>query len=286
MSEAMEKGDALHRAVGAIEHTILSQSPALGEKTFVIEHKKVVRVNGVRHEVDIYVTVDPAPGYASIYIFECKNWEKPVGKNEITNFTEKSKVLNASHGYFVAKSFTKDARAQAALDGRMTLLLAEHEFEGLVSPVNIHGTATEAKHVNSDFKARDSKGGPSQKIDLNTATFVVCGQSTGVSEFLVDWAQKAMGQHAHGLRTNVMPEGAYEQMTSAVREFSESELLVNGIDIARVEITVTYLIHVYHPPIISRFDIEARGRHWLFAPFILPQGGSLQMGITEGPDFL
>jgi hypothetical protein len=53
-----EKGNALEAAVAAIEHHILSTSPALREKTFLIESKKIITADGVHHEIDIFVTID------------------------------------------------------------------------------------------------------------------------------------------------------------------------------------------------------------------------------------
>ena len=76
-----EKGDVLEAAVAAIERHILATSPALRDRTFVIESKKVINVGDVHHEIDIFVTIDLGRGYQPIYIFECKNWQDSVGKN-------------------------------------------------------------------------------------------------------------------------------------------------------------------------------------------------------------
>ncbi len=108
-----------------IESTILHTAPHLKEKNFTIESKKIINSGGVHHEIDVYVTVDSAPGYSAIYIFECKNWKDSVGKNEIILFVEKINCSNAVLGYFVATSFTKDAMAQAEKCSRLTLLRAE-----------------------------------------------------------------------------------------------------------------------------------------------------------------
>ena len=111
MRSPSEKGDALEAAVAAIERHILGTSPRLSEKTFLIESKKRIFVNGVHHEIDIFVTIDPGGGYKSVFIFECKNWEDAVNKNEIVIFAEKVAAAQAQRGFFVAKSFTKDADA-------------------------------------------------------------------------------------------------------------------------------------------------------------------------------
>ena len=73
-------------------------------------------VGDVHHEIDVCVAVGAAKGYESVFLFECKNWADPVGKNEIIVFAAKIDAAVAQPGYFVAKQFTKDALAQAAKD--------------------------------------------------------------------------------------------------------------------------------------------------------------------------
>ena len=91
MTLSIEKGKALEFAVRAIETAILRSSPALRENTFMIESRKVVIVGGVRHEIDVHVQVDLGKGYKATFVFECKNWQEAVGKNEIIIFSEEKK---------------------------------------------------------------------------------------------------------------------------------------------------------------------------------------------------
>jgi hypothetical protein len=122
-----QKGDALESAVKAIEQSILRMAPNAASRNFTIECKKLIKVGNVPHEIDVYVTVHFAPKYDSVFIFECKNWAKPVDKNEIIIFSEKITVSKATHGYVVAKSFTTAAKAQAEKDKRITLLTVEEQ---------------------------------------------------------------------------------------------------------------------------------------------------------------
>src|SRR5258707_7903089 len=115
MDTPKDKGDALENAVAAIEEVILQSSAGLGRKP-IVEKKKIIRVDGVRHEIDVYVTADLAPGYKSIFIFECKNWKEAVDKNAIIIFSKKIEVSHATSGCFVAKSYTSDAVSQAKGD--------------------------------------------------------------------------------------------------------------------------------------------------------------------------
>jgi hypothetical protein len=90
VTTAQEKGNALEAAVLAIEELILRTSPAVKEKTYVIESKKIINAGGVRHEIDLFVTFELGPGYNPVFIFECKNWQEAVGKNEIIVFCRKN----------------------------------------------------------------------------------------------------------------------------------------------------------------------------------------------------
>ena len=82
MDTPQDKGDALENAVAAIEEVILQSSAGIGRKP-IIEKKKIIIVNSVRHEIDVYVTADLAPGYESIFVFECKNWKALLSPNVI-----------------------------------------------------------------------------------------------------------------------------------------------------------------------------------------------------------
>src|SRR5260370_28947987 len=95
------KGNALEKAVRLIQEAILSSDPSIAGTKFSIEVNKTVTVSGVRHEIDVLVTTVPGSSYASTHLFECKNWAKPVGKNEVIVLTDKVKALNASRGFMV-----------------------------------------------------------------------------------------------------------------------------------------------------------------------------------------
>src|SRR5437870_3802591 len=108
--ERIAKGSNLEKAVELIEGAILTASPALKEKPFTIERRKLITIAGVPHEIDVWVEVDEGTEKA-IFIFECKHWQKKkVGKNEIIVFSEKIRVTQARRGFFIALSFTKGAK--------------------------------------------------------------------------------------------------------------------------------------------------------------------------------
>jgi hypothetical protein len=275
-----EKGNALEATVAAIEQHILGTSPALREKTFLIESKKIfTTVAGVHHEIDIFVTIDVGGGYESVFIFECKNWEDAVGKNEIIIFAEKIDATRAQDGYFVAKSFTKDACSQAATNQRIRLVEAsEHEPTTAPLPFGFHSLIMTPVHAEATFHKRD--GGTQLKtIDVATAVAKLRGELIDLRGYLCKWAEDAASQDALSFRSERYPEGDYERSTEAKREFAERELTIDGMEIAWAETSVRYKATVVRPAVVSYFEVQSRGRVVSLAPMQIPSAGTIEMKL-------
>ncbi len=173
------KGRALEDAVHAIETVILATVPGLQEDSFTIETRRRITVGGVLHKIDIWVETAVAKGYSSIFIFECKNQRRAVGKNDIAVFSEKVDAVRATHGYFVAKSFTKHAKAQAKKDPRMTLLLAtEHDPVASIAPDHFHFTEPApdpSKQPSFTFRVAGTAGTNLKPLSVSGKTFLLHG---------------------------------------------------------------------------------------------------------------
>jgi hypothetical protein len=274
-----EKGNALENAVAAIEGLILGTSPALRERTFLIESKKIIQVGGVHHEIDIFVTIDLGDGYKSIFIFECKNWEEAVGKNEIIIFAEKIAAVHAQNGFFVAKSFTKDAHSQAATNPRIRLITAsEHEPTTALLPHGFHGLILMPVHSEATF--HKGEGGTELKmIDMTTAVAKLDGESIDLRSYLNKWAEDAASQDALSFRSERYAEGDYERSTNANREFCGREFAIDGIEIAWAEMCIRYKAIVVRPAVVSCFEIQSRGRVVSLAPVQFPAGGTMELKL-------
>jgi restriction endonuclease len=127
---AQVKGDALEDAVRILEMVILGVDPNAIDSPITIERKKIIFVQGVKHEIDIYITINNGKGYTSTFIFECKNWQAKIDPKEIMAFALKVRDVRASKGFFIAKRFTKYAIAQAKRDG-IELLTADDVIDTL-----------------------------------------------------------------------------------------------------------------------------------------------------------
>ena len=89
------KGDELEDAVRLIEIVILGADPNAMDSPITIDCKKILTFEGVKHEIDIYITINNGKGYTSTFIFECKNWQDKINPKEIIAFAQKVKDVNA-----------------------------------------------------------------------------------------------------------------------------------------------------------------------------------------------
>jgi Restriction endonuclease len=256
-----QKGNALEAAVAAIEELILQSSPAHREKTWFIENKKLIQVDGVHHEIDIYVTIDLGEGYKSVFIFECKNWQEAVGKNEIIIFSKKIEVSSAQSGYFIAKSFTADAMAQGKTDPRITLKIAkEHEPAGTILPFGFHTTSNQITCNNVKFRIRGNTGAKAEALDIASSVMSLDGVPLDWEPYFLSWSIETVNQDMLNFPSGQLPDGVYDRSAQSARTFRPAQLIVNGKYIESISLTVKFQVHLKRPVVISHYEIESRGR--------------------------
>ena len=253
MDTPKDKGDALENAVAAIEEVILQSSAGLGRKP-IVEKKKIIRVDGVHHEIDVYVTADLAPGYKSIFIFECKNWKEAVDKNEIIIFSKKIEVSHATSGCFVAKSYTSDAVSQAKGDPRITLLLAaEHDPES-------------GPEVFQFFTRTPEMTKP---VSTETAQLECFGQPVNFAWQLNFWSVAVCENDLMSFFDEPVPAGVYHRVVNGDLHFDAGQVRLNHEDVERLAFHVEYKVRVTPVPVVSHFEVKSRGRCVTFAPQLI-----------------
>jgi len=257
---SQEKGNALEKAVRLIEGAIIHSFPGYSESTFRIEGKKIVVVDGVRHEVDVYVLASLGRGYESPFIFECKNWEEKVGKNEIIILSEKVKVLGAQRGFFVAKSYTADAIAQAALDPRIELLTAAELDPATVAvPAGVHLVQTGETHGKAVIRNKGSGKRETVPMDLEAASFELQGETTDLSKYVRSWIEKAREERCRSFPSLTL-DGEHTLEFKETRTFQQGEAVVNGKPVAAIDLEGTVKVQVFRAVVVSAFEVTTRGR--------------------------
>jgi Restriction endonuclease len=279
-----EKGNCLERAVKLIEEAILKNHSGLNPDKFIVEDKKIVIAEDVRHEVDLYVEVSVAQGYKSIFIFECKNWQDNVGKNEIIIFSEKIRVTCAQKGFFIAQGFTKYAVAQAAKDERIELLLVS-DFPLDIYPFGrmlVTGRSVFNGAANFILRSAFGKQNPSIKnIDISTSNTVFNGSEIDFCKFLDEESDKAFNEALKQIDTASLDAGAYPIQIQRKITFPENRLLLNGDDVAEIHLDVLVSILIHKPRVVYYFSIESRGRYVELEPYDYGSGhGALTIALA------
>jgi hypothetical protein len=265
MSTPAEKGDALERAVRAIEETILRSFPGYSESAFRIEGKKILVVSGVHHEIDLYVTVSLGPGYDAIFIFECKNWQEKIGKNEIIVFAEKVKVANAQRGFFVAKSYTADAIAQAQGDPRLELLLAsELDPSAVMVPLGFHLLEIQETKANFTVEAKKTSTeapGSFPLNDIDVALFSLGGTVANLKEYIDAWAVKARDTRLSRFNSVTAGPGVHQVEFEEERTFEDHDAAsLDGRSVRGIKLRGTVQVEIRKAVVMSVFEVATRGR--------------------------
>lgn len=281
----IEKGNLLEDAVHAIEAVILKSSPSLRENTFTIESKRRIGVDGVRHEIDLHVEVDLGKGYKSVFIFECKNQEEAVSKNDIIIFSEKIKASRAQQGFFVAKSYSRDAKAQAKKDPRIVLLLAT-EIDAALTPVpfHFHVIFVDRSRIKSDvvFINRGASMSDNQEkvqFSIQDIRFLLHGSEIDFQQYINQWSDEIIHDHLLSFPSAKLDEGDYQRETSSERHFEGTELVINDLDVETLKLNAEYVVVVARPAVISHFEVESRGRSVSLAPLQLG-GVTIKTGLV------
>ncbi len=281
-STSQIKGDALEKAVQLLETYILGNNPATKDAIITIEPKKIITVNGVKHEIDIYITIDYGKGYKATFIFECKNWAKKVDKNEIIVFSKKVEVVHAQTGYFIAKSFTRDAEAQAEQDGRLKLLIATEELETstrLIIDFQIFVNTEISSFSNFILSPTETlKSGTltdESFVRYNNEHLLLRTLNERIRQRLIDETMQTAPP------TTFVDDACSYKITKTVLFQKPQELIIEGQKCYRLDMTVTWKTRIIRPPIVSKFDIKTRGRVITYDSGEIPSVGSIQLSFIE-----
>ena len=262
VTQSQAKGDELEAAVRAIESVILRSFPGYSEETFKIEGKKIIRSGGVKHEIDIFVSLELSKGYSACFIFECKNWKEKVGKNEVVVFSEKIDVCSAQRGFFVAKSFTSDAHAQAAKDSRLELLLASDlDPSAVLIPCGFHAIELTDRNATVNVKMEvPEPTGESVPLDLGQADFEIDGEPLSLAEYVDEWSKACADSASNKFNSTQANEGPHQLPFADSRSFANSCAKVNGDPVAEISIKGTATVIVHKAYVVSAYELEGRGR--------------------------
>jgi hypothetical protein len=248
-------GDRLEDAVELIERQMLREYESQGKVTF--ERNKVAIIDGARYEADLLVGIRHPVGYETTYLFECKNWKRVAGKNEVVKVNDAIEAFGAQRGYLVAKRFSKDAKAKQHKCPRVLFLLASEMSTLIPHPFVRTITMLASAQIRATFSVRlpDEEEAPPL-----TPTSVV--RHGGVERMASDWLQpiaNAMIAAGRGKNTGPLAEGKHLLVEEETYGFKKGELFVDGYACAGVRIHVEQPFWCAPATTSMKFAIEGRG---------------------------
>src|ERR1700722_3541979 len=269
--QARKKGTDLERAIAIIENAILKSVPTLSDKSYKIFSQKIITVDGVKHEIDIWVEFEIGGGYKSTFIFESKNWRKKIGKNHIIVFSEKINAAKAQKGFFVAKSLTKYAVAASKLNPRMTVLKVKQDFVTSDVINTFHHLWRDKSKMTTNvlfvsdrpaaYIVGDRTPAP---VDTQRAEVLLNGTPIDCQAYISRYIDETVEEHVNQLPTNLFPAGTYSYDLEKEIVIAPDQLVVNDLVIHRVKLDIKSCVEVVRPPIVSKYEVETRGRIYMF----------------------
>jgi hypothetical protein len=288
---AHEKGTELEQAIGAIERRILRANPNLSEKSYTIDFRKIIVVDGVKHEIDVWIEFDLGSGYKSIFIFEARNWDKTVGKDHIIVFSAKIAAANAQAGFFVAKSLSKSPWAAAENDARIRILKATDDFAISDRVRTFHVAHQDQSKSHADFQLV-VKPVPliPPSFNLEAATLTLNGDQIDYQGYANGLVRRLIHEHSLTVPSQRMDDGVYWFDVTKEFDITPDVMLVDGYEVQSIKMKLRYPFEIIRAPIVSKFDIETRGRVYVYQGIPIGNYGSQQVTIIEGgnqfPEFL
>jgi hypothetical protein len=184
MASSNEKGNALEYAVHCIEEAMHRNVPGLKGSNATIERNKIIVKNGVSHEIDLWVCVNPGTIYETTHILECKNWQRPVGTDEVFKLGGKMKALNAASGTIIAREFTSDAEALATTERCLALHCFADNFWSPLDSLQCAATTHAVDSANLSVQFRNPSPDNPTTFDHRMAVCRSGSQITSLSGFI------------------------------------------------------------------------------------------------------
>lgn len=260
------KGRELEESVYFIQKNILETDSKYRGQAFTIERNQIVFAGGVRHELDVVVKVQPGADYEALVLFECKNWKKKVGKNEVIIFSEKIRAVAASRGFIVAANWTKDAESQARKDSRVKLVKCSNDFQSPLSAVQMLHQTTDL--LNIEVHARIV--GPDRlptiaPFDID-AIWTMSGSPIVLRTFIKGQADRLYSEKFQQDHQRLQLEGTHEGVARGRILFDNGEMVSLNQELEWMELTCHYRVSNALQKLRSRFEVKGYGRTYSFEP--------------------
>lgn len=264
---SQRKGDALENSVKLIVQAVLEADPKYQGQKFTVETKVRDLTSGVPNEIDVMVTACPETDYESKFIFECKNWKKPVGKEVVQLFSKVVDAVRATRGFLVAKSITRHASEQIQMEPRVRFIRCSEDFVNPLNSAELIHTDQEVLAPRVTLKWRTySSGNESTQLDPKKVVSILNGRRVDFAGFIGSQLDEMAAEARSERPAKFNHEGTHWIGTGREIQFSENELTVDGHSVEAIHIPFCSFITCRRRKLISKFELEGRGQAFTFEP--------------------
>lgn len=258
----------MEEAVYFIQKAILESDPKFRGMEFTISRNEHFNADGVRHEIDVLVRVNPATDFEAKLLFECKNWNTTVGKNEVIVLSEKIHVLSAARGFLVARSFSSDAEAQVRKDPRVKLVRCATDFQSALS-IELFHSETELLmiEVHARILGADKNRTAEDTTLSHKEIWSFQGRPVVLGEIIKEHADHFYRERFKQEQARFRLEGVHSGSVVGRIEFDPGELISGDRVIHWVNLVCHYRVTNTLRRIRSQFDLHGYGRTYAFEQF-------------------
>jgi len=179
------KGDTFEKLVKLIIESVLESDPKFKGQKFTVEMKVRDTTSGVPNEIDVLAVSSPNTDYESKFIYECKNWKRPVGKDVVQLLAKKVDDVRATRGFLVAKSITKHAKKQINAEPRLRYIRCAEDFLSPLCSMELLHTDHEVLPPSITVKWRTfSSGDTSMRLEPKKITCLLNGKPADFLNFV------------------------------------------------------------------------------------------------------
>jgi restriction endonuclease len=272
-----KKGDALENSVKLIIEAVLESDPKYKGQKFAVQTKVRDMTSGVPNEIDVLVVACPKTEYESKFIFECKNWKEPAGKDVVQLFSKVVDEVRATRGFLVAKAITKPASDQILMEPRVSYIRCSDDF---VSPLS----SAELIHIDHEILAprvtlkwrTHLSGEESMRLEPEKIACLLNGERVDFTAFISSHLDEMAAEASKEHPIKFSQEGTHWiGGTGRAIRFRENELVVDGHDVETIWIPFFSFVTCRRRRLVSKFELEGRGQAFSFDP--------VDLGDSEKP---
>ena len=118
-------------------------------------------------------------------------------------------------------------------------------------------------------------------IDIQNPATMLNGTPISCAEYISQQINATVDEHINHLPTNTLPDGTYPYDIEKEIVVTPDHLVVNGFEIGRIKLRIRYYVEVVRPAIVSKYEVETRGRIYTFDAVKVGDAGASQLTLIE-----